>query len=70
MTLMEQEALLNSAGDPWVSLKASFAATRDLQIEVVHQDASIREEWRGAIEKAHRDNYARLIETLVKISKG
>ena len=41
MTLMEQEALLNSKGNPWASLKASFAASRDLQIEAVHEDASI-----------------------------
>lgn len=68
MTLMEQEALLNSKGNPWASLKDSFAAARDTQHEGVHEDASIREEWKGAIEQAHRDNYARLIETLVKVS--
>ena len=27
-----------------------------------------REEWKGAIEQAHRDNYERLIDTLVKVS--
>ena len=45
-----------------------FAAARDRQIEAVHKDASIREEWKADIEQAHRDNYARLIETLVKLS--
>jgi hypothetical protein len=67
MTLMEQESLLNSKGKPWASLKDGFAAARDRQIEAVHEDASIREEWKGAIEQAHRDNYARLIETLVRL---
>jgi hypothetical protein len=69
MTLMEQETLLNSKGNPWTTLKDTFAAARDRQIEAVHEDASLREEWKGAIEQAHRDNYARLIETLVKLSK-
>jgi hypothetical protein len=68
MTLMEQESLLNSKGKPWASLKDGFAAARDRQIEAVHEDASIREEWKGDIEQAHRDNYERLIETLVKVS--
>jgi hypothetical protein len=68
MTLMEQEALLNSNGNPWASLKDGFAAARDRQIEAVHEDASIREEWKGDIEQAHRDNYARLTDTLVEIS--
>ena len=68
MTLMQQEAHLNSLGTPWQSLKDSFAASRDRQIEAVHADASIREEWKADVEKAHRDNYARLIETLVKLS--
>ena len=68
MTLMEKEALLNSKGNPWTSLKDGFAAARDRQIEAVHEDASIREEWKGAIEQAHRDNYERLIDTLVKVS--
>jgi hypothetical protein len=68
MTLMEQEKLLNSKGNPWTSLKDGFAAARDRQIEAVHEDASIREEWKGAIEQAHRDNYERLIDTLVKVS--
>jgi hypothetical protein len=68
MTLMEQEALLNSKGNPWASLNDGFAATRDRQIEAVHEDASIREEWKGAIEQAHRDNYEHLIETPVKVS--
>jgi hypothetical protein len=65
---MEQEALLNSKGNPWASLKDGFAAARDRQIEAVHEDASIREEWKGDIEQAHRDNYARLTDTLVEIS--
>jgi hypothetical protein len=69
MTLMEKEALLNSKGNPWASLKDRFAASRDREIEAVHEDASIREEWKGAIEQAHRDNYVLLIDTLVKISK-
>lgn len=68
MNLMEQETLLNSKGNPWASLVDSFAAARDRQIEAVHADTSIREEWKGAIEQAHRDNYARLIDTLLKIS--
>jgi hypothetical protein len=68
MTLMEQETLLNSKGNPWASLMDSFAAARDRQIEAVHEDASIHEEWKGAIEQAHRDNYERLIDTLVKVS--
>jgi hypothetical protein len=69
MTLMEKETFLNSKGNPWASLKDSFAAARDRQIEAVHKNASIREEWKGAIEQAHRDNYARLIDTLLKVSK-
>jgi hypothetical protein len=68
MTLMEQESLLNSKGKPWASLKDTFAAARDRQIETVHEDASIHEEWKRDIEQAHRDNYARLIDTLVKLS--
>jgi hypothetical protein len=68
MTLMEQETLLNSKGNPWASLKDSFAAARDRQIDDVHEDAAIQEAWRGAIEQAHRDNYAHLIDTLVKLS--
>jgi hypothetical protein len=68
MTLMEQETHLNSLGRPWDSLKDGFAAARDRQIEAVHKNASIREEWKADIEQAHRDNYARLIETLVKLS--
>jgi hypothetical protein len=68
MTLMEQETLLNSKGKPWASLKDSFAAARDRQIEAVHEDTTIHEEWKSAIEQAHRENYVRLIETLVKIS--
>jgi hypothetical protein len=67
-SLMEQESLLNSKGKPWASLKDGFAAARDRQIEAVHEDASIREEWKGDIEQAHRDNYERLIETLVRVS--
>lgn len=55
-------------GNPWAALKDNFAAARDRQIEAVHEDASIREEWKGDIEQAHRDNYARLITTLVKLS--
>jgi hypothetical protein len=68
MSLMEQETLLNSKGTPWASLKVSFAAARDRQIEAVHEDTTIHEEWRRDIEQAHRDNYARLIDTLVKLS--
>jgi len=68
MSLMEQESLLNSKGKPWASLKDGFAAARDRQIEAVHEDTTIREEWKGDIEQAHRDNYARLIDTLVKLS--
>lgn len=68
MSLMEQEMLLNSKGTPWASLKDSFAAARDRQIEAVHEDTTIREEWKGDIEQAHHDNYARLIDTLVKLS--
>jgi hypothetical protein len=70
MTLMEKETFLNSKGNPWASLKDSFAAARDRQIEAVHEDASVREEWKGAIEQAHRDNYARLIDTLVEALKS
>ena len=65
---MEQEALLNSKGKPWASLKDSFAAARDAQIEAVHEDATILEERKGDIEQTHRDNYARLIDTLTKLS--
>jgi hypothetical protein len=68
MTLMEQEKLLNTRGKPWASLKDNFAAARDRQIEAVHEDPAIQEAWRGDIEQAHRDNYARLIDTLVKLS--
>ena len=68
MTLMEQETLLNSKGNPWARLKDRYADDRDRQIEAVHEEASIREEWKGAIEQAHRDNYARLISTLVEVS--
>jgi hypothetical protein len=68
MTLIQQETHLNSLGKPWDSLKDSFAADRDRQIEAVHKNAAIREAWRPEIEQAHRDNYARLIETLVKLS--
>jgi hypothetical protein len=68
MTLMEQETLLNSKGKPWTSLKDNFVAARDRQIEAVHEDATIHEEWKRDIEQAHRDNYARLIDTLVKLS--
>jgi hypothetical protein len=68
MTSIEQEKLLNSKGEPWASLKDSFAAARDRQIEAVHENASIREEWKGAIEQAHRDNYAHLIDTLAKLA--
>ena len=68
MCLMEQETLLNSKGKPWASLKDSFAAARDRQIEEVHEDATVLEEWKGEIEQAHRDNYARLIDVLVKLS--
>jgi hypothetical protein len=68
MTLMEQETLLNSKGKPWASLKDSFAAARDRQIEAVHEDTTIHAAWKGDIEQAHRDNYARLIDTLVKLS--
>jgi hypothetical protein len=69
MTLMEQETHLNSLGRPWQSLKDGFAASRDRQLEAVHADASIREEWKAEVEQAHRDNYARLIETLVRLSE-
>jgi hypothetical protein len=68
MTLMEQETHLNSLGSPWQRLKESFAAARDRQIEAVHEDATIREEWKADIEQAHRDNYAHLVDTLVKLS--
>jgi hypothetical protein len=68
MTLMQQEALLNSKGEPWASLKDSFAADRDRHIEAVHENAAIREEWKSDLEQAHRDNYARLIDTLAKLS--
>jgi len=30
----------------------------------------LREEWKGANEQAHRDNYERLIEILVKVQAG
>lgn len=66
---MEQETHLNSLGTPWANLKDSFAASRDAQIERVHADTSVREEWKSDIEQAHRDNYKRLIDTLVKLSK-
>ena len=65
---MEQEKLLNSLGKPWASLKDSFAAARDRQLEAVHEDPTIQEVWKGDIEQAHRDNYAHLIGTLVKLS--
>ena len=68
MTLMERETLLNSKGNPWASLKDSFAAARDLQIDAVHKDAAIQEAWRGEIEQAHRDHYSHLIDILVKLS--
>jgi len=68
MTLMEQETHLNSLGTPWQNLKDGFAASRDRLIEAVHEDSAIREEWKSDIELAHRDNYARLIDTLVKLS--
>ena len=68
MTLMAQETHLNSLGSPWQGLKDGFAAGRDRQIEAVHEDAAIREEWKSDLEQAHRDNYARLIDTLVKLS--
>jgi hypothetical protein len=70
MTLMEQETLLNSKGKPWASLKHSFAAARDRQIGAVHEDTTMPEAWKGDIEQAHRDNYARLIDTLVKLFKS
>jgi hypothetical protein len=70
MSLLDQEALLNSKGSPWASLKDSFAAARDRQIEAVHEDTTIHEKWKGDIEQAHRDNYARLIDTLVKLSES
>jgi hypothetical protein len=68
MTLMEQETHLNSLGRPWQSLKDSFAEGRDRHIEAVHKNAAILEEWKSDIEQAHRDNYAHLIDTLVKLS--
>jgi len=68
MTLIEQETHLNTLGSPWQSLKDGFAAGRDRHIEAVHKDAAIREEWKADIEQAHRDNYARLIDTLMKLS--
>lgn len=66
---MEQETHLNSLGKPWANLKDSFAASRDAQIEAVHADPLIREEWKTDIEQAHRDHYQRLIDILVKLSK-
>jgi hypothetical protein len=68
MTLIEQETLLNAKGKPWANLKDRFAAARDREIEAVHEDRSIREEWKEAIEQTHRDNYVRLIDTLAKVS--
>jgi hypothetical protein len=68
MNLIEQETRLNSLGKPWDNLKDNFAAARDRQIEAVHKDPSIHESWRAEIEQAHRDNYAHLIETLVKLA--
>ncbi len=68
MTLMEQETHLNSLGTPWDKLKDSFAEERDRQIEAVHENKAVKEEWKADIEKAHRDNYARLIDTLVRLS--
>jgi hypothetical protein len=68
MTLIENETRLNSLGKPWDSLKDSFAAARDRQIESVHGDATIPQEWKADIEQTHRDNYARLVETLVKLA--
>jgi len=70
MTLIEQETRLNSLGKPWDSLKDNFAAARDRQIEAVHKYASLDESWRAEIEQTHRDNYARLIGTLVKLAGG
>ncbi len=61
---------LNSKGKPWASLKGSFAAARDRQIEAVHEDTTMPEAWKGDIEQAHRDSYARLIDTLVKLFKS
>lgn len=49
---MEQESLLNSKGKPWASRKDGFAAARDRQIEAVHEDTTIHEEWKSDIEQA------------------
>jgi len=68
MTLMEQETHLNSLGTPWESLKDGLAAGRDRHIEAIHENAAIPEEWKSDIEQAHRDNYAHLIDTVMKLS--
>jgi hypothetical protein len=69
MTLAEQEAYLDTLGSPWSALKNYFAHSLRRQLHALLTDHVAKPEWKPDIEQAHRDNYARLIETLMRLAE-